>query len=174
MADEDEELQEIDADEEFEAELIEVDIDPEELDEEALVEEDVFADDLAEDEDFVGEEDADDLADDLVDDIAEAPARRPVVAKEKDSEEEDDDEDMLTPDDVEADLDTILKDRLIANDNELEEDDENPEIDDPRAEPGDRLQPKRHDEQLCSSCFLLVRAKAPGCPMDDDACPIFS
>ena len=72
------------------------------------------------------------------------------------------------------DLDTILKDRLIANESELDEDEDGAEVDDPRAEPGDRLQPKRPDEQLCSSCFLLVRAKAPGCPMDDDTCPIFT
>ena len=43
-----------------------------------------------------------------------------------------------------------------------------------RNEPGDRLQPKRADEQLCPSCFLLVRASAPACPVGDDDCPIFS
>jgi hypothetical protein len=170
MADEDEALHDLDADEEFEPELIE-EIDPEELDEEALVEEDVFEDELVEDDEFGAEEDGED---DLVDDLADAPVRRPAPAKEKDSEEEDDDDDMITPDDVEADLDTILKDRLIANESELDEDEDGAEVDDPRAEPGDRLQPKRPDEQLCSSCFLLVRAKAPGCPMDDDTCPIFS
>ena len=177
MADEDEELHEMDAEEEFEPELIEEDIDPEELDEEALVEEDVFEDDLAEDDEFGADEDGDD---DLVDDLAETSTRRPAGAKDKDKdkdkdvEEEDDDDDMITPDDVEADLDTILKDRLIANESELDEDEDGAEVDDPRAEPGDRLQPKRPDEQLCSSCFLLVRAKAPGCPMDDDTCPIFT
>ena len=44
---------------------------------------------------------------------------------------------------------------------------------DDRTETGDRLQPKRADEQLCPNCFLLVRANAPGCPVGDDACPIF-
>ena len=38
----------------------------------------------------------------------------------------------------------------------------------------ERLQPKQQDEQLCSSCFLLVRASAPNCPVGDDDCPIFS
>ena len=42
------------------------------------------------------------------------------------------------------------------------------------ASSGDRLQPKRADEQLCPNCFLLVRASAPACPVGDDACPIFS
>ena len=32
---------------------------------------------------------------------------------------------------------------------------------------------KRADEILCTSCFLLVRPNAPGCPVEDDACPIF-
>src|SRR6266545_4342998 len=82
------------------------------------------------------------------------------------------DEDLLAPDDVEADLDTILKDRLVA----AEEDGGDEEDDEPddRVEPGDRLQPKRADEQLCPSCFLLVRQSAPGCPVGDDDCPLFS
>ena len=155
--------------EEFEPEITDVDIDPEELDEGALEEEDVFPDELVDDE-FGADDETE--ADELEDDLADTP-RRPAVAVAKDAEEEDDDDDMLTPDDVEADLDTILKDRLVSNDDVGDEDEEGAEIDDPRAEPGDRLQPKRPDEQLCSTCFLLVRAKAPGCPMDDDACPIF-
>ncbi len=76
------------------------------------------------------------------------------------------------PDDVEADLDTILKDRLVSAE-EANEDEEDEEPDD-RAESGDRLQPKRADEQLCPSCFLLVRQGAPVCPVGDDDCPIFS
>ena len=47
------------------------------------------------------------------------------------------------------------------------------EVDD-RSAGDDRLQPKRPDEQLCTSCFLLVRDSAPVCPVGDDACPIFS
>ena len=41
-------------------------------------------------------------------------------------------------------------------------------------EGGERLLPKQQDEQLCPSCFLLVRASAPNCPVGDDDCPIFS
>jgi hypothetical protein len=61
------------------------------------------------------------------------------------------------------------------DDDEEDDDDEDDEDDEPddRVDGGDRLQPKRADEQLCPNCFLLVRANAPGCPVGDDACPIF-
>ncbi|NBV73599.1 MAG: hypothetical protein EBR65_01310 [Actinobacteria bacterium] len=78
---------------------------------------------------------------------------------------------MLSPDDVEADLDMILKDRMVAAEEEGEED--SPAVDE-KAEAIDGIQPKRADEQLCSSCFLLVRANAPSCPVGDDDCPVFS
>jgi hypothetical protein len=87
-------------------------------------------------------------------------------------DEEDDDDDIIAPDDVEADLDTILKDRLVAADDEGGEDEEEEPED--RSESSDRLQPKRADEQLCPSCFLLVRNSAPICPVGDDECPLFS
>ena len=72
---------------------------------------------------------------------------------------------------MEADLDRILKDRMVtAEDEEDEEDEAEPED---RTEGGERLQPKQQDEQLCPSCFLLVRSNAPNCPVGDDDCPIF-
>ncbi len=83
------------------------------------------------------------------------------------------DDELLADDDVEEDLDKILKDRLVAADDEDDEDDEEEEQDD-RGEGGERLQPKQADEQLCPSCFLLVRSSAPNCPVGDDDCPIFS
>ena len=52
---------------------------------------------------------------------------------------------------------------------EAEDEDEEP---DDRAEAADRLQPKRSDERLCPSCFLLVRNGAPTCPIGDDDCPL--
>jgi len=85
------------------------------------------------------------------------------------SEEEDDDDELLAPDDVEADLDTILKDRMVAAEDEEDEEEEPEE----RGEAADRLQPKRADEQLCPRCFLLVRQSAPVCPVGDDECPLF-
>ena len=95
------------------------------------------------------------------------PPRRAAVG-----EEEEDDDDLVDPDDVEADLDTILKDRLVAAEDTPDEDEEEAEPEE-RGEAGDRLQPKRADEQLCPSCFLLVRRTAPSCPMGDEDCPLF-
>ena len=159
MADDDEMME---PDEEFEAdveddevELEPSELDEDELDEDALVEDDEFA---VLDDDFVEEEDEEE-------DEAAGPVRRSVTA-----EEEDEDDELLAPDDVEADLDTILKDRLVAADDEDEDEEEEPEE---RGEASDRLQPKRADEQLCPSCFLLVRQSAPGCPVGDDECPLF-
>ena len=60
---------------------------------------------------------------------------------------------------------------MVTAEEEDDEDEESP-VDD-RGEAIDGLQPKRADETLCSSCFLLVRPNAPGCPVEDDACPIF-
>ena len=141
-------------------------------------------------EDFDGEELADDLEldhEDLEEDIvdlddigAEADdAEEEVVdpskgmARAGGADDEDDDEDLVTPDDVEADLDTILKDRMVAAEETPAEEEEEEEFDD-RGDTTDRLQPKRPDERLCGSCFLLVRESAPQCPVGDDSCPLFT
>ncbi|MCX6530217.1 MAG: hypothetical protein NTZ76_08940, partial [Actinobacteria bacterium] len=88
--------------------------------------------------------------------------------------EDEDDDDLTTPDDVEEDLDKILKDRLVAADDvPIEDDDEEGEVDE-RNTDGDRLQPRQAGEEMCSQCFLLVRRSAPNCPVGDDACPIFA
>jgi hypothetical protein len=163
MADEEETLEpddlELDADvveDEDADDLVGPELD-EDLDADELVEVD---DEFAEDDDLalVEEEDDDEAA------AKAGPVRRSV------GEEDDEDDDMLAPDDVEADLDTILKDRLVATEDEVNEDEEEPEE---RGEAADRLQPKRADEQLCPSCFLLVRQSAPNCPVGDDDCPLF-
>ena len=154
MADDEEVLEPDD----FEVE--EEELEPAELDEDEL--DDV----VLEDDEFVvlGDE-FEEVDDETEESDSEGPVRRSVP-----TDEEDDDEDMVAPDDVEADLDTILKDRLIAADDEGNDDDEEPEE---KGEAADRLQPKRADEQLCPSCFLLVRQNAPGCPVGDDECPLF-
>ncbi len=146
------------------------DLDVAELDEETLVGE-------PDEEEFEGDElvvEDDDLDEAVVeeesDDDTEGTTR--VRKRKAEDEEEDDDDDLLTPDDVEADLDRILKDRMVAAEDEEDEDEEAP-VDD-RGETGDGIQPKRADETLCSSCFLLVRPNAPGCPVEDDNCPIFN
>jgi len=164
MADDDEILDPDDlVDEEADEELEGPEIDPDLEEVEDL--EDVFADD--DDDVFV---DGDEAVVDEEEEDAD-PAAGPVRKAVPTTEDEDEDEDLLAPDDVEADLDMILKDRMVAAEDEVNEDDEEPED---RNEPGDRLQPKRADEQLCPSCFLLVRQNAPICPVGDDDCPLFS
>jgi hypothetical protein len=152
--------------EEFGEELDEeVEVDegePEDLDE-ADLEEDF--EELEEDDDFEDGE----IADESDDDEPETPA----TPRRRASEDEDEDEDLTTEDDVEAALDTILSERLASADETNEDEDDEAEADD-RGNEGDRLQPKRPDEQLCSSCFLLVRRGAPNCPIGDDDCPLFS
>jgi hypothetical protein len=162
MADDDEV---VGPDDEFEEETEDeepAELTDEDLDEEALVEDDEFGEiddpfDADADVDVEDEEDAE----------TDGPVRKSVP-----TDEDEDDDDIIAPDDVEADLDTILKDRLVAADDDGGDDEEDEPED--RSESSDRLQPKRADEQLCPSCFLLVRNSAPICPVGDDECPLFS
>ena len=148
-----------DADEIEEGEDADIEPDADEL------EDDLFVVEEAEDED------TDEVADEEEDEDEDAEEAGTTRTKRRTGdEEEDEDDELLSPDDVEADLDRILKDRLVTAEDDEDEEDEEPED---RAEGGDRLQPKRADEQLCPNCFLLVRATAPGCPVGDDDCPIF-
>lgn len=141
------------------SEEVDPDIDPDEPDEEELAADGEF---VVIDDEFADTAEADADEDEEADDDTDGPVRRAVTA------DDDDDDDMLAPDDVEADLDTILKDRLVAAE-DSEDDDDEPED---RGEAADRLQPKRSDERLCPSCFLLIRNGAPSCPIGDDDCPL--
>ncbi|HMV74460.1 MAG TPA: DUF4193 family protein, partial [Microthrixaceae bacterium] len=82
-----------------------------------------------------------------------------------------DDEDV-DPDDVEADLDTILKDRIAAG---ADEDDED-ELEEPGTESTERVAAKTADEFTCPTCFLIVhprqfgRSGALSCPEGYDPC----
>lgn len=116
--------------------------------------------------DDADEDDADE--DDLDDDDLDSAPSRPAARR---GDDDDDEDDMVAPDDVEEDLAEILKDRLASEN--TEPDDEVVEVED-RSSGDDALQPKRADEVLCSSCFLLVRQGAPTCPVGDDSCPIFA
>lgn len=139
------------------------DIEPEDIDEEIELEGE-------EEIDLEGDFEEIELdSDDELDEDSEEDVGATVVRKA--GEDDEDDDDMLAPDDVEADLDTILKDRLASED-AAEEDEEEVEVEE-RGSSDDALQPKRADEVMCSSCFLLVRKGAPVCPVGDDACPIF-
>ncbi len=145
MADDEEELDEDD----------EPDLDDADLDEADLEGDEEFDDDLVDDEELVDED-----VDRRVARTGEEPTRRasavaatrPTKAGEEEGEE--DDLEDVDPDDVEADLDTILKDRIAAaDDEEDEEEDEVVDVD----ERGDtnKIQPRRPGEFVCQSCFLL-------------------
>ncbi|MAF44830.1 MAG: hypothetical protein CL407_02740 [Acidimicrobiaceae bacterium] len=124
------------SDEPVEEEIDEIDADPDLLDEEMgeEIEIDLEGDDLIDDDDD--------------DENREIPAgARP--ASDDDDEDEEDDE-------VEADLDTILKERMSAADDDEDEDEDEDEGVITTAE-GDRIPSKQEDEILCEGCFLLVK-----------------
>jgi Domain of unknown function (DUF4193) len=131
-----------------------VELDPEidgdfELDEEDL--EGVLDDDDLGDDDLVDDDLVD--VDVLEDDTPDAAPMPPEVATAAAGEDEDED-DVLDPDDVEASLDDILKDRLVIEDDGPDDDeDETPDVDD-RGE-ASVVVPKRADEFVCQSCFLV-------------------
>ncbi len=95
------------------------------------------------------------------------------TARRKRSEDVEDDEDEPDDDDVEADLDTILKDRIAAGDEE-DEDEEAPE--EPTGEAAERVAPRSGDEFACTTCFLIVHPRQFGkagsyrCPEGYDPC----
>jgi hypothetical protein len=111
--------------------------------------------DLADDVEDVDDVDLDvDVADDTT-----RPASR--TAGSDDGEDEDDEnldlEEELHPDDVEEPLDVLLAERTAAermdeDEAELEDEELEPEE---RAEGGGRIVPRRDDEFLCRSCFLV-------------------
>jgi len=138
-------------------------IDPEEMEELEIDGEDdldILEDDLDGDDPLLSDdEDEDDLDDD--DSMGATIVRKPT-------DDDEDEDDMVAPDDVEEDLAEILKDRLASEDLPAEED-EVVETDE-RTGADDALQPKRADETLCSTCFMLVRKNTTVCPMGDDEC----
>ena len=158
--------------------------DDEVLDDEATLEvaeddedEEGFDEELEDDEELVG--DIADVVDgvDLDVDADDAAEEDAAAAGAKKGEEEEDDEDEADPDDVEEDLDTILRDRIAAGADEDDEDDEDVPVDQP--EGGDRVAPRAAEEHSCPECFLLVRrsqfsVKRTDCPggLDGEDCPM--
>jgi len=94
------------------------------------------------------------------------------VSKPKSADDDDDEDDLRTEDDVEADLSSILQEKL-SSPQETAPDEDEEIVGDDRTDGVERLQPRRPDETQCTHCFLLVRQNAPGCPVEDDACPLF-
>jgi hypothetical protein len=146
--------------------------------EEGELDEELDADDLGDDEADDGLDEGDEgdggAADDAVDEAVEEEEEAPPARAKREDDEEDDEAD---PDDVEADLDTILKDRIAAADDEDEEDEE--VVPEPRAtgEVAEGVTPKKANEFMCTGCFLLVNPGqfgAPGhmtCPVGEAVCP---
>ena len=126
----------------------------------------VFEDDLEDDLD-------EDLEDDLEEEEAEEEADNGSTRGSAMSDDEDGDTEDIDPDNVEADLDTILKDRLAAGDDE-DEDEDTP---DPVPEAAGQVAPKRDNEWTCEGCFLIVSSSQfgprnnPRCPSGEEPCP---
>ena len=138
------------SDDEFEDEP---ELDEEDLDEEVVIEEE-FDDALLDDDD---EEVEDPLVD--VEGVVIPPVVglvpvpvEPVVEEEEDDDVVDLDEE-LHPDDVEEALDVVLRERTVAAG--LEGEDEDDEPDEP-GEGGTKIVPRRENEFLCRSCFLVL------------------
>jgi hypothetical protein len=144
----------------------------EEIDEEALDEE--IAEEI-DDEVIVTVDDEDLPVDAPVAEEEAVEEAAPRARKKRDDEEEDEEE--VDPDDVEADLDTILKDRIAAGDEEEEEDEVEEQDTRTPAEIVDGVQPKKANEFMCTGCFLLVHPAQfgpPGnleCPVGEEVCP---
>lgn len=161
-----------------ESDEVELEEEPdEEFDDDELIEEedvdDIVDDDIVDDDVVVDVEVVDEVGGD-VDDIEPVPVAKKVVGDDEDEDEDDDD-----PDDVEADLDTILKDRIAAGDDlDDEEEEEVPDRNDPDA--ADGVAAKKEGEFTCSLCFLIVHPRQFGrrdrlvCPEGYDTCPSIS
>jgi hypothetical protein len=144
------------SDDEFEDEP---ELDEEDLDEDVITEEfdDELVDDALDDDDAV----VDVIVEDVVAPVkGKKGAAVPVVAEPIVAETEDEDEDdvvdldeELHPDDVEEALDVVLRERTVAAGLEGEEEDDEP---DEPGEGGTKIVPRRENEFLCRSCFLVL------------------
>ena len=125
------------------------------LDEEDL-DEDVLEEDLVEDDDLLDDDLVEDLDEDLVA-VVPSPGALIEPAETVAEDEEDDVVDLdeeLHPDDVEEALDVVLRERTVAQG--LEEDEEEDDEPDDRGEAGTKIVPRRENEFLCKSCFLVL------------------
>lgn len=145
------------ADDDFDEEELELDTD-DELDDDLDIGDEADTDIDALDPDPEAEVDEADAVDE-----PEVPAKRARRGSTTDDSSEDEEDDVVDleeehhPDDVEDPLDVLLKERTTAE--RLDEDEADVEDDD--LEPDDRTDgsgkvvPRREDEFLCRSCFLV-------------------
>jgi len=138
------------------------DFDEEDID--GDLDDDLLSEDLDDDlDEALDDEIDDDLETDILEGDEEAEPS-PVVAALVEGEAEpaaDDEEDdvldlqeELHPDDVEEALDVVLREKTAASGLEDEEEDEE-EVDE-RGETGTKIVPRRDNEFLCKSCFLVL------------------
>jgi Domain of unknown function (DUF4193) len=126
------------------------------LDEEDI-DEDVLEEDFVEDDDVLEDDLVEEIDPEIIDVVAVVPGILVAPAETADEDEEDDVVDLdeeLHPDDVEEALDVVLRERTVAAG--LEEDEEDDEEPDDRGEPGTKIVPRRENEFLCKSCFLVL------------------
>jgi len=130
--------------------LIEGDLD-ELSEDEDLIEEDALGIPDDDDDDAIADVDVDEEEEeaDVVDVDAKVATKVGAAGEEGDEEEEDEPDD----EDVEASLDTILKERLVVE--EVEDDEETPEVEDRSGDGVERVLPKQPGEFVCRSCFLV-------------------
>ena len=156
-------------------------------DDKSLMEPDIeLTDDIDEpfDPEVGGDPDADDVEEDPLEDDAgevgkvdeieeKAQPKRPEKRADAGEGEFDDEVD---PDNLEDDLNTILRDRIAAGDDA--DDDDAGEVN--TGQPAEMLgavTPRRDDEWLCEGCFLLVSRSQlgsrnnPRCPSGEEVCP---
>ena len=147
------------------------------------------------DEDIDEDIDADDLDDDIDPDLPEVldddlTADATETATEDDDEDDedevprartrpgsdDDEDDDVNPDDIEADLDSILKDKIASGDDD-DEDEEDEEEAAQAKSASEKVNAKAADEFTCNTCFLIVHPRQFGrlgslsCPEGYDPCP---
>ncbi len=131
--------------------------------EELELDDDVLVDDvLVEDADVAAVvDDVDEIvgAADVV--VAPVPAKGAKAAAAKAGADEDEDdvvdlEEEHHPDDIEDPLDVLLKEKTVAERLDEDELDDDPDDGEPDDRGSNRITPRRADEFLCSSCFLVL------------------
>src|SRR5258708_2355378 len=123
------------------------------------LEDDVLEEDFVEDDEVLDDDLADEIEGEVVD-VAVAVAVPGVLVATPETAEDDEEDDVvdldeeLHPDDVEEALDVVLRERTVAAG--LEEDEDEDDEPDDRGEAGTKIVPRRDNEFLCRSCFLVL------------------
>lgn len=133
-------------------ELIEEDLD-ELVDDDLIAEDSLALPDEDDDDDDADAVVAEEDEEEDVADLAEVGAKVATKPATTGDEAEEDDEEEPDDEDVEASLDTILKERLVVE--EVEDDEDAPEPEDRSGDGTERVLPKQPGEFVCRSCFLV-------------------